>query len=893
MLLFSSCAFAEEYPSREITGIVKIDDNGTDDPIARKLANNAGKYLGQPVSLWTFTENSGTAALKYLQSAQPDGYTFYIGKERADLTENSAASVNHPNYDNFTCVYLIGESTAGITVMPIQGKMSMQTLRHAPKSFKYVPYGFIYGVYVKRGTPENVILKLADSFKKAGEDPEIKNMLDANDIRFSGLTDSAAQNYLNDWRGGTFDKLVASVPRKKAVKKSEPEKKSEPVKESEPAQKSQPAKKLTTSSGFPAHDIDAVVQWGTGGATDVLTRAATEIAQNNLPVKINVRNVMGNNGSVGLEEVYSKNADGYTLLMGTENPALYDVLGMSQHTYEDFECVYLIGDIRSLVAVSPSSKYHTFSDLINEAKAHPGSITCGTTGRGSLGWMMNALIKGTTGADFATAEYSNNAEIREAVKNGECDISITLEQEGVKDFHDGSLRFLTIMAIEESEEYPGVEPVVNQYPDFFACLPWGSFFGIYAKGDTDPEVLDILSEAYKKAGDDQNFRKLLKHYGLNYLGYTGDEANNYVSSWRNRTIDALISSGAEDITMPEEKVRVRKKRPASAKKSTPAQDSTTAQSPTPAQSSTPAQALKTSSGFPDHAINGIIQWGQGGVTDVLSRALTISASKYLNMDIKMQNITGNAGVTGLEYVYKQKADGYTLLMGAENPALYDKIGLSDLTYDDFECVYLIGDVTAGIIVNPNSKYQTFTDLIHDALEHPEQIKCATTGQGSVGWVVDSFIRGVTDARFNLIEYDSTVTTKEAVMKGECDFAALLLQQGIDEFNDGSLRFLTVLAIDEHPKLPGVSPIVSEYPGFFVYMPWGPFYGVFAKKGTDPEILKVLGQAYKQAGDEKECRDLLEKYNVNYLGYAGDEAKKYISNWRANTVDALITSGALD
>ena len=185
----------------------------------------------------------------------------------------------------------------------------------------------------------------------------------------------------------------------------------------------------------------------------------------------------------------------------------------------------------------------------------------------------------------------------------------------------------------------------------------------------------------------------------------------------------------------------------------------------------------------------------------------------------MQNITGNSGVNGLEYVYNKNADGYTLLLGAENPALYDKLNLSNLTYENFECVYLIGDVTAGIIVNPSSKYSTFKELIEDAKSEPGRIKLAATGKGSVGWVVDSFIRGVTDARFNLIEYDSTVTTKEAVMKGECDFAALLLQQGIDEFNDGSLRFLTVLAIDEHPKLPGVSPIVSEYPGFFVYMPF--------------------------------------------------------------------------
>ena len=542
---FISTAFADDYPSHEITGIISISNNNNDDVIARLIANNAVKYLGQPVSLWTFSDKHGNAALKYLQDSPNDGYTFFIGREHVSTNYELKSE---PDFENLECIYIIGEATDGVTVIPIEGEMSLQFLKSSPQNFRYVPYGFAYGVYVKEGTPEDVIAKLADAFKKAGAEQEIKNMLENNNIKFSGLTGHDAQNYLEKWRGGSFITLMTGVEVNipKQAKKSNPPKNSEPASDKTPDENNKtPA---VEKGKFPEHDIEAVVQWGAGGATDILTRAATEIAAKNLPVNINVTNILGNNGAKGLEHVYSKKADGYTLLMGTENPALYDVLSISNHTYNDFECIFLIGDVASLIAVKPTSKYSTFSELINDALANPGQITFGTTGKGSLGWMMNAFIKGITGAEFNLLEYNSNSEIRTAVKNGECDVTVCLEQEGVKDFHDGTLKFLTAIAIDDSKEYPGVTAVIQEYPDFFSCLPWGSFFGIYAKKGTYPEALKILIDAYKKAGEDENFRNLLKNYSLNYLGYSGQEAAKYISRWRNNTVDALINSGAEGVS---------------------------------------------------------------------------------------------------------------------------------------------------------------------------------------------------------------------------------------------------------------------------------------------------------------------------------------------------------
>ena len=872
LFISNSTAYAEDYPSREITGIVQLNKEDAFD--MRDFVIMAEENLKQPVSVWAFSKNSNASAVKYFESSLADGYTFLAGAERVGK--------NVLSYESFECIYVLGDATEGLTIMPFQGTMSVQALRYSSKNFKYIPYGCVYGVYVKKGTPENVIKKLSDAFKKAGENPKIREALDKSNIKFIGLTGKDAQEYVSNWRGGTFDTLLSGITFNPNAKIPEPIKKTAAAQNSQPDTKPSSDTKSKTASGYPAHDIDGINQWGPGGATDVLMRAATTEALKFLPVNIKIQNIVGNNGANGLEYVYSKNADGYTLLIGAGTAAIYDALSNSTLTYNNFECVYLLGDLQAVVAVDASSRYHSFTDIVKDAQAHPETVTCGTTGHGSASWILNAFITDATGAKFKLVDYDDTGSMKEGLKRGDCDFIICLAQESIQEFSNGTFKFLTLFAIEESNFVPGVTPVISEYPQFLSYLPWGNFFGIFAKEGTDWDAIDMLSDAYKKAGENKEFRKLLEEYGLNYLGYTGEEAEKYIAQWRSNTIDALVNSGAEGVTMPAVKAKAPRKRPAM-----------TAQNSQPAKKAEPASQKTTASGYPDHAIDGIIQWGAGGVTDLLTRALTEEAMKNLPQEIKMQNITGNSGATGLEFVHGKQPDGYTLLMGAENPALYDKLGISNLTYDDFECVYLIGDVTAGIIVNPNSQYDSFKDLIADAKARPGEVTAATTGKGSVGWVMNAFINGVTGATFRNVDYDSTAAVKEAVIKGECDFSTCLLQQGIDEYNEGKLKFLTVIAIDEHPKLQGVPAVIEDYPGFFMYLPWGSFYGVFAKKGTPPEVIELLGNAYKKAGEEKRCRDLLEKYNVNYLGYIGNDAKKYISSWRSNTVDALITSGALD
>ena len=300
----------------------------------------------------------------------------------------------------------------------------------------------------------------------------------------------------------------------------------------------------------------------------------------------------------------------------------------------------------------------------------------------------------------------------------------------------------------------------------------------------------------------------------------------------------------------------------------------------------------TSTDYPSKNVNGIIQWGAGGGTDSLLRPLSTIAQENLGKSIVIQNMTGATGSIATQYVYDAEPDGYNLLMGAENPTLYDVLDISTLTYSDFDCVYLIGDEVVGIIVNKDSKYNSFSELIEDALANPGQVKLSTCGSGSSPWLVGALITSVTGATFNQISYDSDASAKTAVMSGECDFTSCKVQSGIEDWKAGDLKYLCMLSTEPVEVMSEIPVVTKGYPDFEKYLPWGPFYGVFVKKGTDAAVEAKLTEAFTAAGLDASYQEVLKNFNINFKGISGDEANEYINNWRENSISALKASGAI-
>lgn len=131
---FVSSAFSDEFPSRPITLIVQFAPGTSTDIIARKLAEEVSKTLGQPIVVVNKAGGGGTVGVAEMLRSQPDGYT--IG------------CVNMPV----------------LAIMPHMKEVPYDPLKDISHICVVQPYE--YGLYVKADAPWNNIQELLDSMKK-------------------------------------------------------------------------------------------------------------------------------------------------------------------------------------------------------------------------------------------------------------------------------------------------------------------------------------------------------------------------------------------------------------------------------------------------------------------------------------------------------------------------------------------------------------------------------------------------------------------------------------------------------------------------------------------------------------------------------------------------------
>lgn len=284
--------------------------------------------------------------------------------------------------------------------------------------------------------------------------------------------------------------------------------------------------------------------------------------------------------------------------------------------------------------------------------------------------------------------------------------------------------------------------------------------------------------------------------------------------------------------------------------------------------------------FPEKDIQGIIQWGAGGSTDSVMRSVTPYAENELGVDVIMTNRSGGVGAIATKYVYSQKTDGYTLLMGAENPQMYKVLGLSPIDYSDMIPVNILARGTPIFVANNDAPFNNFHEFIEYVKQHPGEIRTGMTGNGGLTSIVLAMLDSQVKLDLTKVPYNGDGPALTALQSGTIDVMTSVIGAAIDHVKAGRLKVIGL--VDSHPNslLPGVSPITDELPKLDSYLPWGPFFGVFVKKGTPQPVVDKLVAAYHVAAQNKEFTKLMDDRGYTVMNSSGDEAEQFLERYRS-------------
>lgn len=294
--------------------------------------------------------------------------------------------------------------------------------------------------------------------------------------------------------------------------------------------------------------------------------------------------------------------------------------------------------------------------------------------------------------------------------------------------------------------------------------------------------------------------------------------------------------------------------------------------------------------FPKKDITLICPWSPGGGTDTVSRALCKNAKKYFGVNVNVVNKTGGMGSIGMGAVAHARPDGHTVGMITFQLSTFRLMGISKLSYRDFELIQLVNRSAASISVASNSQFKTLKDVFDYAKKNPGVVTVGHSGAGG-GWHLSmASLAQMHKVKFNYVPFDGAAPTRTAVVGGHIDVATTGIDEMLQFYKAGQVRILAINALERHPMFPDV-PTVAEagFPNPHPVMDWR---ALGATKGTPPEIMKVIRDGFKKCFDDPEFTETMNKMALsrNYLDH--EKCNEFLANMEKVLEPALDMVGLL-
>ncbi|MGM8365219.1 tripartite tricarboxylate transporter substrate binding protein [Virgibacillus sp. W0181] len=262
--------------------------------------------------------------------------------------------------------------------------------------------------------------------------------------------------------------------------------------------------------------------------------------------------------------------------------------------------------------------------------------------------------------------------------------------------------------------------------------------------------------------------------------------------------------------------------------------------------------------YPQEPIEMIVGFGEGGGTDTMARKLQPAFQEELGESVVVNNMPGASSALALEHVNELPADGHTILFQTDLVRVFPAMGMTDLTYDDFEQIGIGTMGIANFVVGDDSELETFEDVVN--LLKTGDAKVAVAGIGDPWHLTLEIVNSVVDGDAEIITYESGSNAAMAALKGEVDFAISGVNEVVDLLRAGDARSLAVMDnkafdVKDLGEIPPVTDTITELEP---YVPEGTWWGPAVKKGTPEHIVDRLKEVYNNALQTEEFKEFAEK-----------------------------------
>lgn len=260
-----------------------------------------------------------------------------------------------------------------------------------------------------------------------------------------------------------------------------------------------PAALQAQTAGWPNKPIRILIPYGAGSSPDVFARIVAEKIGPKLGQQVLVENRAGAGGNTGTGQIAKAPGDGYTFVVSTNGPLVYNTVLYKKLGYDPFtelRPVVFGGSQANICAVRTDSGITSLSDLVAAMKANPGKFNFASTGVGSLSHLGVELLKAKTGTFAVHIPYASSPLAILALLQGDVQFACVPAVAVMPQVKAGKLRPLAVSTAKRSALTPDI-PTLRE-----AGLPEienQAWMAVMAPAGTPTEIVERMNQEINAA----------------------------------------------------------------------------------------------------------------------------------------------------------------------------------------------------------------------------------------------------------------------------------------------------------------------------------------------------------------------------------------------------------
>jgi tripartite-type tricarboxylate transporter receptor subunit TctC len=261
--------------------------------------------------------------------------------------------------------------------------------------------------------------------------------------------------------------------------------------------------------------------------------------------------------------------------------------------------------------------------------------------------------------------------------------------------------------------------------------------------------------------------------------------------------------------------------------------------------------------YPSRVITLVVPYPAGGPTDTIARVLSERMQGSLGQTIIIENIGGAGGSIGVGRVAHATPDGYSLIIGHIQTHVFNA-SILKLDYDvvnDFAPISLIADTPIWIVAGKAVPASNVTEFIAWLKAQNGKATMGTVGISSPSEFAARIFEKQTGTSFQMVPYRGGAPLLQDMLGGHVDFAFGQAATYLTNVQSGELKAFAVLQPKRWWAAPDV-PTLDELG--FKDIDASFWHGLWAPKGTPPDVIEKLNAAVRDALADPTVQDRFKK-----------------------------------